>query len=128
MTRLLALLLLTLSAMPLQAAEEQDYLYYRDVTIPSFQNLREFFNLPNRPGTYQVTLVSDAIGPLTFRIVRVEEDVETEIKRHRSYRVGDHEFHFPFDNPDGKFDLIVEMANSNPVGAAKVAVIVVEQP
>ena len=109
-------------------AEDKEYLYYRDVTIPAFQNMREFFNLPNRPGKYQVTLVSDSVGPLTFRIIRAEEDVEVEIKRHRSYSVGEHEFHMPFDNPEGKYDLIVEMANSNPVASAKVAVIVVEPP
>ena len=123
---LVCLLLLTLST-PVQA-EEKEYLYYRDVTIPAFQNMREFFNLPDRRGNYQVTLVSDSIGPLTFRIIRAEEDVEKEIKRHRSYSIGDHEFHFPFTNREGKFDLIVEMANSNPAGSAKVSVIVVEQP
>lgn len=128
MIRALAcLLLLTLSA-PVQAAEEKEYLYYRDVTIPAFQNMREFFNLPNRPGNYQLTLVSDSIGPLTFRIIRAEEDVEKEIKRQRSYHISDHEFHFPFANPEGKYDLIVEMANSNPAGSAKISVIVVEQP
>ncbi|MES0372296.1 MAG: hypothetical protein ABUK11_08460 [Mariprofundaceae bacterium] len=123
---LVCLLLLTLSA-PVQA-EEQEYLYYRDVTIPAFQNMREFFNLPDRQGNYQVTLVSDSIGPLTFRIIRAEEDAEQEIKRHRSYSISDHEFHYPFTNTEGKFDLIVEMANSNPAGSAKVSVIVVEQP
>jgi len=123
---ILALLLMTLAA-PAQA-DEPNYLYYRDVTIPAFQNMREFFNLPDHPGEYQVTLVSDSIGPLTFRIIRAEDDVETEIKKTRSYSVGDHEFHLPFANPEGKFDLIVEMANSNPVGSAKVSVIVVEQP
>jgi len=121
-------MLLFLFAAPAFAEENKEYLYYRDVNIPAFQNLREFFNLPNRPGEYQVTLVSDAIGPLTFRIIRAEEDIETEIKQTRSYSVGEHEFHLPFDNPDGKFDLIVEMANSNPVGSAKVSVIVVELP
>lgn len=123
---LVCLLLLTLSA-PAQA-EEQEYLYYRDVTIPAFQNMREFFNLPDRRGNYQVTLVSDSIGPLTFRIIRAEEDAEQEIKRHRSYSISDHEFHYPFSNSEGEFDLIVEMANSNPAGSAKVSVIVVEQP
>ena len=124
---LLCALLLTLS-LPVQAADDKEYLYYRDVTVPAFQNMREFFNLPNRKGNYQVTLVSDSVGPLTFRIIRAEEDVEKEVKRQRSYNISDHEFHFPFENPDGKYDLIVEMANSNPVGSAKVSVIVVELP
>ena len=123
---LLCLLLLTLST-SLQA-EEKEYLYYRDVTIPAFQNMREFFDLPNRKGKYQVTLVSDSLGPLTFLIKRAEEDAEKEIKRHRSYSISDHEFHLPFANPAGKYDLIVEMSNSNPAGAAKVSVIVVELP
>jgi hypothetical protein len=122
---LVCLLLLTLST-PVQA-EEKGYLYYRDVTIPAFQNMREFFNLPNRKGHYQVTLVSDSFGPLTFRIIRAEEEVEQEIKRHRSYSIGDHEFHYPFANPEGKYDLLVEMANSNPAGSAQVSVIVVEE-
>ncbi|MCF7822243.1 MAG: hypothetical protein K9M17_07385 [Mariprofundaceae bacterium] len=127
MIRTLACLLLLTLSTPVQA-EEKEYLYYRDVTIPAFQNMREFFNLPNRKGRYHVTLVSDSFGPLTFRIIRAEEDVEQEIKRHRSYSVSEHEFHFPFANPEGKYDLIVEMANSNPAGSAKVSVIVVEQP
>ncbi len=127
MIRTLACLFLLTIGSPVQA-EDNEYLYYRDVTIPAFQNMREFFNLPNHPGHYQVTLVSDSVGPLTFRIIRAEEDIEIEIKRHRSYHVGDHEFHFSFANTEGKFDLIVEMANSNPAGSAKVSVIVVELP
>ncbi len=127
MIRALACLLLLAAASPAQA-EEKEYLYFRDVTIPAFQNMREFFNLPDRQGNYEVTLVSDSIGPLTFRIIRAEEDVEREIKRHRSYSISDHEFHLRFPNSEGKFDLIVEMANSNPAGSAKVSVIVVEEP
>ena len=125
MIRALACLLLLTLSTPVQA-EEKGYLYYRDVTIPAFQNMREFFNLPNRKGNYQVTLVSDSFGPLTFRIIRAEEEVEQEIKRQRSYSISDHEFHFPFANPEGKYDLLVEMANSNPAGSAQVSVIVVE--
>lgn len=128
MIRSFLILLLLVTSVPTIHAEEKEYLYYRDVTIPAFQKMREFFNLPNRKAHYQVTLVSDSIGPLTFRIIRVEDDVEVEIKRHRSYSIGDHEFHLPFDNPEGKYDLIVEMANSNPVTSAKVSVIVVEPP
>ena len=128
MIRALACLLLLTLSMPMQAAaEEKEYLYYRDVTMPAFQNMREFFNLPNRKGNYQVTLVSDSFGPLTFRIIRAEEEVEQEIKRQRSYSISDHEFHFPFANPEGKYDLLVEMANSNPAGSAQVSVIVVEE-
>jgi len=131
MNRIVLTLLFMIIAAPLSAAhaeEQKEYLYFRDVTIPAFQNMREFFNLPNRPGKYEVRLISDSVGPLTFRIVRAEEDVEKEIKRHRSYKIDDHEFHLSFINPEGKYDLIVEMANSNPISAALVTVIVVEQP
>jgi len=128
----LALLLSMMIVIPISestadAAEQKEYLYFRDVTIPAFQNMREFFNLPNRAGKYEVRLLSDSVGPLTFRIIRAEEDIEKEIKRHRSYNIDDHEFHLSFINPEGKYDLIVEMANSNPISAALVTVIVVEQ-
>ena len=131
MNRIVLTLLFMIIATPLSTAhaeEQKEYLYFRDVTIPAFQNMREFFNLPNRPGKYEVRLLSDSVGPLTFRIVRAEEDVEKEIKRHRSYSIDDHEFHLAFINSEGKYDLIVEMANSNPISAALVTVIVVEQP
>ena len=132
MNRIILTLLFMMLAIPVSgsvasAAEQKEYLYFRDVTVPAFQNMREFFNLPNRAGKYEVRLLSDSVGPLTFRIVRAEEDVEKEIKRHRSYNIDDHEFHLMFDNPEGKYDLIVEMANSNPISAALVTVIVVEQ-
>ena len=131
MNRIVLALLFMIIVAPLSTAsaeEQKEYLYFRDVTIPAFQNMREFFNLPNRPGKYEARLLSDSVGPLTFRIIRAEEDVEKEIKRHRSYSIDDHEFHLAFNNPEGKYDLIVEMANSNPISAALVTVIVVEQP
>jgi len=107
---------------------KKDYLYYRDANVPPFQKSREFFDMPDRAGSYDVTMVSDNIGPLTFRMVRVRGDHEkTEIQR-RSYDIGNHEFHARFDNPSGKDDLIVEIANSNPAGSAMVSVIVVELP
>jgi len=117
-----------------QAADSQsgipkhDYLYYRDANVPPFQKSREFFDMPDRPGKYGITLVSYDMGPLTFQVLRVDEDTEKLIKFHRSYSFKDHEFHMVFDNPDGKFDLIVEIANSNPISRAKVSVIVVEEP
>lgn len=107
---------------------KQNYLYYRDANVPPFQKSREFFDMPNRPGKYGITLVSYDMGPMTFQVLRVDEDVEKIIKVHRSYSLNDHEFYMLFDNPDGKFDLIVEIANSNPVNRAKVSVIVVEEP
>lgn len=122
------LLVLCFTAIPAQAEDKSNYLYYRDVTISPYQNLREFFDLPDRPGHYGITLVSDAIGPLTFKIVRVEDDHEQSLTSHRSYSFKDHEFHVPFANDDGKYDLIVEMANSNPASKAKISVIVVEEP
>ncbi len=113
--------------LPVQAAEEhQDYLYYRDVIIPPYQHLREFFDMPNRTGRYQVTLISDSIGPLTFDVRRVLEEKETELRKIRSYHISEHEFHTVFRNAQGKEDLLVKIANSNPVFSAKVSVIVVE--
>jgi len=107
---------------------DQDYLYYRDATVPPFQKSREFFDMPDRPGSYEVTMISENIGPLTFRVARVTGEQERTIAQQRSYDVGSHEFQTRFDNPSGSDDLIVEISNSNPVGAAKVAVIVVESP
>lgn len=122
------LLLMALSAPQACMAGEHDYLYYRDVNVPAFQTLREFFDLPDRPGNYEITLVSDAIGPLTFHVLRVHEDTETTVMRTRSYKVRDHEFHLPFSNPAGKYDLIVAISNVNPAAKARVSVIVVELP
>ena len=107
---------------------QQNYLYYRDANVPPFQKSREFFDMPNRPGRYGITLVSYDMGPLTFQVLQVDEDIEKMIKFHRSYSLNDHEFHMVFNNPDGKFDLIVEIANSNPLSRARVSVIVVEEP
>jgi len=128
--RSIALLLSLLFASPVWAAssDNNEYLYYRDVTVPAYQSLREFFDLPNRLGSYQITLLSDAMGPLTFRIIRAQGEHETVLKNQRSYRLKSHEFHLDFSNPEGKFDLIVEIANSNPTGSAKVEVIVTEPP
>jgi len=107
---------------------DKDYLYYRDANVPPFQKSREFFDMPNRPGSYEVTMVSDSIGPLTFRIVRVRDEQEKTLVQQRSYSAGNHEFEAHFDNPTGGDDLIVEVANSNPVAMAKVSVFVVELP
>jgi hypothetical protein len=107
---------------------QKDYLYFRDANVPPFQKSREFFDMPDRPGHYGITLVSDDVGPLTFRILRVEDDVEKLIKHHRSYSLKDHEFSMRFANPKGKYDLIVEIANSNPLSRSSVSVIVVEEP
>jgi hypothetical protein len=107
---------------------QKEYLYFRDANVPPFQKSREFFDMPDRPGKYGITLVSDDIGPLTFRILRVEDDVEKLIKHHRSYSLKNHEFNMRFTNPKGKYDLIVEIANSNPLSRSSVSVIVVEEP
>jgi len=105
---------------------DKDYLYYRDANVPPFQESREFFDMPNRPGHYEVTMVSESIGPLTFRLVRVTGEREKTVVQQRSYRAGNHEFQARFDNTSGEDDLIVEIANSNPVVAATVSVVVVE--
>ena len=123
------MLLLSLLLLPqANAAEIQEYLYYRDVNVPSFQTLREFFDLPNRPGNYEISLVSDSLGPLTFQIFRVHEEEEVSVERTRSYSVRDHEFHMSFKNPQGANDLIVQISNTNPAASAMVSVFVVELP
>jgi len=126
---LLVMLSLVVSATCLQAFEfDKNYLYYRDANVPPFQKSREFFDMPNRKGFFEVTLVSDAVGPLTFRIVRVKGDAEDTQVQQRSYRIGNHEFQTRFDNATGQDDLIVEVSNSNPAAVAKVSVFVVELP
>jgi excinuclease UvrABC nuclease subunit len=134
MRRLLLALLLAATALPwaAHAADNQgpdhEYLYYRDLNVPPFQSLREFFDLPNHPGNYEVTLVSEAVGPLTFKVMRVRGEHEVTLKQYRSYHIHDHEFHLTFDNSDGQADLMVGIANSNPATSAKVTVIVVQLP
>ncbi|NWF36202.1 hypothetical protein [Mariprofundus sp. KV] len=133
MRKLFGLLIFGLSLSLLGGAQptyatETDYLYYRDANVPPFQKSREFFDMPNRSGLYEVTMVSDTVGPLTFRIVRVHGDSEETMQQRRSYKVGAHEFQASFNNPEGADDLIVEIANSNPATVAKVAVFVVELP
>ncbi len=128
--RLWIFLLFTLLAMPAMAAGEhkEDYLYYREVNLAPYQHLREFFDIPNRAGVYEVTLVSDSLGPLTFAVLRVskEDDVEMLMKKKRSYHINNHEFHATFKNLKDTDDLLVEITNSNPLWGAKVSVIVVE--
>jgi len=114
---------------PAYAADgQQDYLYFRDVNVPPFQKLHEFFDLPDRSGKYEVTMVSDSLGPLTFHVIRVRDEKEQTVSLKRSYRMSNHDFHALFDNKTGTDDLIVEIANSNPAVAAKVSVFVVELP
>ncbi|MDX8390957.1 MAG: hypothetical protein R8K53_00055 [Mariprofundaceae bacterium] len=110
------------------AAMAQDYLYQRDVTVPAYQTMREFFDMPNRAGHYEVTLVSEAVGPLTFKIIRVRGDQEHSLARKRSYHVGSHSVQQRFNNPQGEDDLMVEIANSNPAVESVVTVFVVELP
>ncbi|MDQ6950123.1 MAG: hypothetical protein Q9M26_00490 [Mariprofundales bacterium] len=113
------------TAHPTQANE---YLYYRDLVIPPFKSLREFFDLPNRSGNYEVTLVSDAIGPLTFHMLRIQGEHERLELQNRSYQAEDHQFIAAFANPSGKDDLMVVIDNSNPLLSAKVSIYVVEPP
>jgi len=105
---------------------DKDYLYSRDANVPPFQKSREFFDMPDRPGSYEVIMISENIGPLTFRMVRVRGEQEKTLVQRRSYSVGNHEFEARFDNPSGNDDLIVEIANSNPVASATVSVFVIE--
>ncbi|OIO69076.1 MAG: hypothetical protein COW19_04480 [Zetaproteobacteria bacterium CG12_big_fil_rev_8_21_14_0_65_55_1124] len=117
-----------LLCLPAMAGATQDYLYQRDISVPAYQTLREFFDMPNRPGNYEVTLLSDAIGPLTFRVIRVRGEHESTLGSKRSYRVGAHDFQHRFDNTKGEDDLMVEISNSNPAAKARVTVYVVELP
>ncbi|MDQ6958241.1 MAG: hypothetical protein Q9M24_03925 [Mariprofundaceae bacterium] len=123
-----SILLILFIPVTASAQDKQEYLYQRDVSVPAYQTLREFFDIPNRPGKYEVTLVSDSMGPLTFRILRVRGEHEQTVKRMRSYHMKSHEFHAAFNNPRGQDDLIVEMTNSNPAVNASVSVYVVELP
>ena len=107
---------------------DKDYLYSRDANVPPFQKSREFFDMPDRLGSYEVIMISENIGPLTFRMVRVHGEQEKTLVQRRSYSAGNHEFEARFDNPSGNDDLIVEIANSNPVTAATVSVFVIEIP
>jgi len=130
MMRFWIFLFFTLLSTPAIAANEQqkDYLYYRELNIAPYQHLREFFDLPNRSGVYQVTLFSESLGPLTFAVLRVfkEDDVETLMKKERSYRIHNHEFQATFKNLQDKDDLLVEITNSNPLWSANISVVVVE--
>jgi len=126
MKQLIYALLLTLM-LPL-AASAQDYLYQRDVIVPPYQTLREFFDMPDRPGHYEVTLISDAIGPLTFRVIRIHGDHEETLGKKRSFHIGSHSFQQAFNNVHGEDDVMVELSNSNPAAAARVTVFVVELP
>ncbi|MDQ6963851.1 MAG: hypothetical protein Q9M13_02900 [Mariprofundales bacterium] len=119
---------ITLSLLVPPPAHGSEYLYYRDVVIPPFKSMREFFDLPNRSGEYEVTLVSDALGPLTFRLLRVEDEHESLAIKSRSYSIEDHQFQASFTNSSGKDDLIVIIDNSNPLVSARVSVYVVEPP
>ncbi|MDX8376536.1 MAG: hypothetical protein R8L53_00765 [Mariprofundales bacterium] len=118
---------LLISQAVVQGEEESEYLYYRDVHVAPYQNLREFFDMPDRFGRYEVTLISESLGPLTFRILRAHDDRESIIKQKRSYHVGNHEFRMLFTIDDKNDDLIVELANSNPAATANISLFVVEQ-
>lgn len=130
MMRVCFFLLFASLAMPAMAAGEHkdDFLYYREVNLAPYQHLREFFDIPNRAGVYDVTLVSDSLGPLTFAVLRVskEDDIEVLVRKKRSYHINNHEFHATFKNLKDTDDLLVEITNSNPLWAANVSVIVIE--
>jgi len=120
--------LLSISAIAADTEHQDDYLYFREVHLAPYQHLREFFDIPNRAGVYEVTLVSDSLGPLTFALLRVskDDDVETLVKQERSYHINNHEFHAQFSNLKDTDDLLVEVTNSNPFWIANVSVIVIE--
>ncbi len=106
----------------------KEYLYFKTMTIAPYQNMREFFDMPDRAGQYEVSVLSDAMTPLTLHIVRMQGDEEKTIKKQRSYHLGDHHLQYQFHNPKGLYDLAVEVANSNPTMKITVSIIVVESP
>jgi len=106
----------------------KEYLYFKTMTIAPYQNMREFFDMPDRAGQYQVSVLSDAMTPLTLHIVRMQGDEEKTIKKQRSFHLGEHHLQYQFDNPKGMYDLAVEVANSNPTMKITVSIIVVELP
>jgi|UPI0003787BCE hypothetical protein len=122
----LLLLTLLLSVAEATAEEEKDYLYYREISIAPYQNMREFFDLPDRAGVYDVTLLSQAMTPLTFHLIRLHGDEEKSVKKKRSFHLGNHRFEYHMNNPKGDLDLAVEVANSNPTMKVKVIIVVVE--
>jgi len=132
MTRLMyaaLAIVVVLIMLPLpHTASAQDYIYQRDVIVPPYQTLREFFDMPDRPGHYEVTLISDAIGPLTFRVIRINDEHEKTLGNKRSFHIGSHSFQQAFNNPHGEDDVMVELSNSNPAAKARVTVLVVELP
>ena len=128
--RIFVVMVCVLLAMPAMAEDKahDDYLYFREVNIAPYQHLREFFDIPDRAGVYEVSLSSDALGPLTFAVLRVskEDDTETLVLQERSYHIHEHEFHANFENLKDTDDLLVEITNSNPLWSANVSVIVIE--
>lgn len=109
-------------------SEHNDYMYDRDLTIPPFHSQRQYFDLPDHPGNYEITLVSESVGPLTFKVMQVHGLREVTLKQYRSYHIHNHDFHLNFHDTDGQTDLAVDIANSNPAASAKVTVIVVQLP
>jgi len=123
----LLLIIFVLGVTEASATEEKnDYLYYREITIAPYQNMREFFDLPDHAGVYDVTLLSQAMTPLTFHLIRLHGDEEKSLKKKRSYHLGNHRFEYRMNNPKGDLDLAVEVANSNPTMKVKVTIVVVE--
>ncbi len=109
------------------AGSDKEYLYFRDVTIAPYQNMREFFDLPDRRGRYEIHVISEAMAPLTLKLIRLRGEEESVFVTKRSFHLGDHQFKFHFSNPTGKDDLAIEVANSNPTMAARASMIIIEE-
>ncbi|MDQ6976176.1 MAG: hypothetical protein Q9M22_06410 [Mariprofundaceae bacterium] len=122
-------LIMTFSNTISEAKEKKnEYLYFKTMVIAPYQNMREFFDMPDRSGRYEVSLLSDAMTPLTMHIVRMLGEEEKTINKQRSFHLGDHRLQYHFNNPKGIYDLAVEVANSNPTMKITVSIIVVELP
>ena len=120
-------LFLMLIPQAMAAGNDKEYLYFRDVTIAPYQNMREFFDLPDRQGRYEIHVISEAMAPLTLKLIRLQGEKESVFVTKRSFHLGDHQFKFHFSNPTGKDDLAIEVANSNPTMAAKASMIIIEE-
>ncbi len=109
------------------AEEERGYLYFREITIAPYQNMREFFDLPDHPGHYDIQVLSEAMTPLTVHVIRLRDEQETIFARKRSFHLGNHRFQFHFTNDRGSDDLAIEVANSNPTRKVTVSMIIIEE-
>jgi len=112
--------------LPVLALAGDKFVYQREIKVPPFQRVHEVFELPARPAKYDVAMLSDSLGPLTFRVLQLSGSGERELLNKRSLKLSNHQIYTSFYNPGGEYKLVVEIANSNPASIAHVTVIVGE--